>query len=258
MEWIEWVLSREFRQFILDHGLFIPLLFVARVMVVTTLELIAPARKVSYRSVFLYDLIGCTFVVSILIPASEYLSDRIAIRASAPEFILALPVAASFLLYYVVGDFGAYWMHRLMHSGPVWRVHKWHHSPTTMYWLAGYRASLPQQTLFNLPWIFAFSVLGMSPWWMYLAVISSHTLLNDWMHMNVSWQSNWLEWIMVTPRYHHIHHSDNLVHSNANFGVTFTVWDRLFGTYVDPETVEQPISFGIGEQVPLVRLVAGV
>ena len=258
MEWIEWLLSREFRQFVLDHGLFIPLLFVARIIVVTTLEIIAPARKISYRSVFLYDLIGCTLVVYMLIPASEYLSDRIAIRAGAPDFILALPVAASFLLYYVVGDFGAYWMHRLMHSGPVWRVHKWHHSPTTMYWLAGYRTSLPQQTLFNLPWIFAYAVLGMSPWWMYLAVISSHTLLNDWMHMNVSWRSNWLEWVMVTPRYHHIHHSDNPAHSNANFGVTFTVWDRLFGTYVDPETVEQPISFGIGEQVPLVRLVAGV
>jgi hypothetical protein len=32
----------------------------------------------------------------------------------------------------------------------------------------------------------------------------------------------------------------------------------LFGTYVDPETVKEELSFGIGEQVPLVRLVAGV
>lgn len=83
-------------------------------------------------------------------------------------------------------------------------------------------------------------------------------LLNDWMHMNVSWRSNWLEWIMVTPRYHHIHHSDDPAYYNANFGVTFTIWDRIFGTYVDPEAVKQPISFGIGEQVPLVRLIAGV
>jgi sterol desaturase/sphingolipid hydroxylase (fatty acid hydroxylase superfamily) len=127
-----------------------------------------------------------------------------------------------------------------------------------MYWLAGYRASLPQQTLFNLPWIFAYPVFGLSPWWMYLAVISSHMLLNDWMHMNVSWRSNWLEWIMVTPRYHHIHHSDDPAYFNANLGVTFTIWDRIFGTYVDPETVKQPISFGIGEQVPVVRLIAGV
>jgi sterol desaturase/sphingolipid hydroxylase (fatty acid hydroxylase superfamily) len=258
MEWLEWLLSREFRQFILNHDLFIPLLFLARVIFVTAIELIAPARKISYRSVILYDLIGCTLVGYILIPASQFLSNRIALRASVPEVILALPVAASFFLYYVVGDFGAYWMHRLIHAKPVWRAHKWHHSPTTMYWLAGYRASLPQQTLFNLPWIFAYPVFGLSPWWMYLAVLSSHMLLNDWMHMNVSWRSNWLEWIMVTPRYHHIHHSDDPAYYNANFGVTFTIWDRIFGTYVDPETVKQPISFGIGEQVPLVRLIAGV
>lgn len=149
MEWLEWLLSREFRQFILSHDLFVPLLFLARVIFVTALELIAPARKISYRSVFLYDLVGCTLVGYILIPAAEFLSNRIALQASVPEVIMELPIAASFLLYYVVGDFGAYWMHRLMHTKAVWRAHKWHHSPTTMYWLAGYRASLPQQTLFT-------------------------------------------------------------------------------------------------------------
>ena len=258
MEWIEWVLSREFRQFILEHNLFIPLLFIARAVAVTTLELIVPARNISYRSVIAPDLIGSLFVGYLIVPASEFLSTRVMPRASAPEFILALPAAATFIIYYVVGDFGAYWMHRLMHTKPVWRVHKWHHSPTTMYWLAGYRASLPQQALFNLPWIFAYPVFGLSPWWMYLAVLSSHMLLNDWMHMNVSWRSNWLEWIFVTPRYHHIHHSDNPIYSNVNFGVTFTIWDRIFGTYLDPEMVKQPISFGIGERVSLVRLVSGV
>jgi sterol desaturase/sphingolipid hydroxylase (fatty acid hydroxylase superfamily) len=258
MEWIEWLLSREFRQFVLNNDLFIPLLFLGRVIFVTAIELLAPARKVPYRSILLYDLIGCTLVGYILIPAAEFVSYRIAFRVNLPDFILALPTAASFLLYYVVGDFGAYWMHRLMHLGQMWRVHKWHHSPTTMYWLAGYRSSLPQQVLFNLPWMFAYSVFGLAPWWMYLAVLSSHMLLNDWMHMNVSWRSNWLEWVFVTPRYHHVHHSDNLALSNANFGVTFSIWDRLFGTYVDPEGVKEPLSFGIGEQVPLARLVVGI
>ena len=127
-----------------------------------------------------------------------------------------------------------------------------------MYWLAGYRASLLQLVLQGLPWTFAYSVLGMAPWWIFLAVTTSHILLNDWMHMNVTWRSNWLEWVFVTPRYHHVHHSDNLTLSNANFGVTFSIWDRLFGTYVNPDEVREPLSFGIGEKVPLVRLALGV
>lgn len=256
-EWVEWVLSREFRQFVLDNNLFFPLLFLARLIGVTALELVVPARKISYRSVIPHDLIVCSLYFYLLVPAAEFLSDHVAIRAYVPASVMELPIGARVLIYFVVGDFGAYWMHRLMHVQALWRVHKWHHSPTTMYWLAGFRASLPQQTLFNLPWIFAFPVFDQSSWWIGLAVATSHMLLNDWMHMNVSWRSNWLEWILITPRYHHIHHSDKPAHYMANFGVTFTTWDRLFGTYVNPDDVKEPLSFGIGEEVPAVRLVLG-
>ena len=258
MDCIEWLLSREFRRFVLAHDLFIPLLFIARVVGVTALEWFFPARKVPYRALLAMDIVGATLVGYLMIPAALYLSEKIVIHPVLPKVILALPTALLFVLYYMVGDFGAYWIHRLLHLAPLWRMHMWHHSPTHMYWLAGYRASLPQQVLFNLPWMMAFSVFGRAPWWMYLVVLSSHMLLNDWMHMNVTWRSNWLEWIFVTPRYHHVHHSENPAHANANFGVTFSVWDRMFGTYVDPEGLKAPITFGIGERVPLARLVAGV
>ncbi len=58
MEWVEWLLSREFRQFVLDHGLFVHILFLARLVGVTVIELTVPARTISYRSVMVYDLIG--------------------------------------------------------------------------------------------------------------------------------------------------------------------------------------------------------
>jgi hypothetical protein len=51
MEWVEWLLSREFRQFLFDNNLFFPLLFVVRLLGLTTLENFFPARKVPYRSV---------------------------------------------------------------------------------------------------------------------------------------------------------------------------------------------------------------
>ena len=40
-----------------------------------------------------------------------------------------------------------------------------------------------------------------------------------------------LEWVIVTPRIHRVHHSDYAPQTDSNFGVTFTFWDRLFGTY---------------------------
>jgi sterol desaturase/sphingolipid hydroxylase (fatty acid hydroxylase superfamily) len=77
------------------------------------------------------------------------------------------------------------------------------------------------------------------------------------MHMNVTWRSNWLEWVFVTPRYHHIHHSDDPGHYTANLGSLLTIWDRMFGTYVNPEEVEK-LSFGIGELNSPVRLALGI
>jgi hypothetical protein len=46
--------------------------------------------------------------------------------------------------------------------------------------------------------------------------------------------------------------------AGANFGVLFTVWDRLFGTYVDPEQVELSGPCGIQETVYPVRMTVGI
>jgi sterol desaturase/sphingolipid hydroxylase (fatty acid hydroxylase superfamily) len=132
MDWTEWLLSREFRQFVLAHDLFIPLLFVARVVGVTALEWWLPARKVPYRTLLAMGIIGATMVGYLMIPVAQYLSEKILIHPVLPEVILILPTALLFVFYYAVGDFGAYWVHRLLHLAPLWRMHKWHHSPTTM------------------------------------------------------------------------------------------------------------------------------
>ena len=258
MEWVEWFLSREFRQFVLEHNLFFPLIFVVRLVGVTALELLRPARHVPYRKLIWRDVLLISVYWFGMVPISEYIDRWIAIRPHLAEAILQMPLLLRILCYLIIADFGHYWIHRLMHQKHVWRIHKWHHSPTHMYWLAGFRATIPQDVPVNLPYLFAYSLLDLSPWWMVLAIGLFNNLQNDWMHVNIVWRSNWLEWVVVTPRYHHIHHSDKPEHYMANLAALFTVWDRLFGTYVNPDEVKEPLSFGIGEKVPLVRLALGV
>ncbi|PWB79150.1 MAG: sterol desaturase [Methylocystaceae bacterium] len=46
-----------------------------------------------------------------------------------------------------------------------------------------------------------------------------------------------LRWIFVTPAVHFTHHSREDQHNisdGCNFGARFTLWDRIFGTYVEP------------------------
>jgi sterol desaturase/sphingolipid hydroxylase (fatty acid hydroxylase superfamily) len=127
-----------------------------------------------------------------------------------------------------------------------------------MYWLAGVRTSLVQMTLVNLPYIAAGALIVLSPRWVFWAILLKNTFSNDFMHLNIWWGNRWLEWLIVTPRYHHVHHSDDPRHYNNNLAVLFPIWDRLFGTYVDPETVKDDLNFGIGEYVPPLRLVIGI
>ena len=49
-------------------------------------------------------------------------------------------------------------------------------------------------------------------------------------HANLRTNYGFLKYILVTPQSHRIHHSIEPRHFNKNFGLFFSVWDRLFGT----------------------------
>ena len=91
------------------------------------------------------------------------------------------------------------------------------------------------------------------------ALLILNAFTNAWMHMNVRWKLGWLDWILVTPRTHEIHHSADAAHYNTNFGVLLSVWDRMFGTYRSPKDMDSAaLKFGIPETVPLGRMAVGV
>jgi sterol desaturase/sphingolipid hydroxylase (fatty acid hydroxylase superfamily) len=168
------------------------------------------------------------------------------------------PIVLRLALYIVVADFGHYWMHRILHHPLLWRFHKWHHAPTHMTWLSGNRESFVDRILVSLPYIWAYPIIhGNTPWWVPVALLCFHAFKNDWMHLNVTFRLRGLERAFVTPHFHHIHHSDNPEHFNKNLGALFSVWDRMFGTYANPDQVRSPLTFGIGEKLPLVRLYTG-
>ena len=235
-------------------------LFLGRVLFFTALELFWPARKVSYWPVIARDFAAYLLVVWAFAPMGAYLNRHVAPAGFHPvsAMIVHWPVAVRVALYFIVGDFGHYWVHRLTHTKYFWRVHKWHHSPTHMYWLAGMRSTALDFAMVNTPYILAYSFFSLSFWWANAAVVVVSILETDWMHMNVSWRLKWLEWIVVTPRYHHIHHSDNPEHFIKNLASLFSIWDRLFGTYLDPDKVGTKLSFGTGENPNPLLLVLGI
>jgi sterol desaturase/sphingolipid hydroxylase (fatty acid hydroxylase superfamily) len=216
------------------------------------------ARPVVYRKVLPRDL-GAYLVGAFLSIGSAVVLNFLVVQLNVGEWLRLVPVLppwASIPLAILGVDFGLYWMHRLIHTAPLWRLHRWHHVPRHMYWLAGMRTSMLQQVLYGtLPFIPV--AFGLSP--VFLAVYALFaTVTNHWMHANLRFRSRFLEAFLVTPRIHHVHHSMDPRHRNRNFGSVFIIWDRMFGTFFDPDDVEGPLEFGIPEHVAGPRIAIGL
>lgn len=255
-------ISALFKQFIdyLSGPFFYAVIFLlVRAVLYSIAERRQRAHAVPYRNVWWRDGLAWLGFYFLITPVAQAVDAVIAVKLPFPAEVLSWPYAVRFIVYYVFTDFTYYLTHWIMHTKYVWRIHKWHHTPTYMYWFAGVRGSLLQMIFVFLPFIAAGPLIfGIPPPWAAFIIFVKMQLQNDWMHLNVRWGNKWLEWVLVTPRYHHIHHSDNPAHYQSNMGITFTWWDRMFGTYVDPDKVSVPLSFGIKEEVPLVRLALGI
>ncbi len=217
-----------------------------------------PAHRVDHRKTWKRDVASFLVYNIGVVPGAVFLGYYLSYVPVLPQAVFKVPFAARFAMFVVIGDFGYYWVHRAMHTKWLWCVHRWHHSPSHMYWLVGVRGSLLQQTLVNVPFLFAQALFAVSPWWTGLLIILKNSVMTYWMHMNVRWGPRWLEWFVITPRYHHIHHSDNPAYYGSNVAALFPVWDHLFGTYVDPAAVARDMAFGTNEKAAAWRLAIGV
>jgi sterol desaturase/sphingolipid hydroxylase (fatty acid hydroxylase superfamily) len=99
----------------------------------------------------------------------------------------------------------------------------------------------------------AFPLLRGAPDLLLFALVVDAMVQNDFMHLNVTWPSRRLEWILVTPRFHRVHHDVGMRH--GNYGIRFTFWDRMFGTYVAPVPV---LATGVDDKVHPLRMAIGL
>ena len=57
-------------------------------------------------------------------------------------------------------------------------------------------------------------------------------------HSNINLSAKGIGLFFTTNRYHLRHHSIVLEESNTNYGCATIFWDRVFGSYVDGDTIE--------------------
>jgi hypothetical protein len=52
-----------------------------------------------------------------------------------------------------------------------------------------------------------------------------------WYHTQLIGKMSVLEYIIVTPSHHRVHHAINSVYLDRNYGQIFIIWDKLFGSF---------------------------
>ena len=79
---------------------------------------------------------------------------------------------------------------------------------------------------------------------MLITVGALNLLYQFWVHTRHVPKLGWLEWIFITPSNHRVHHAQNPLYMDRNYGGVFIIWDRLLGTFQE-ELDEEPVVFGV-------------
>ena len=134
-------------------------------------------------------------------------------------------------------DFLYYWLHRFDHEIRLfWAVHVTHHSSEYMNFTVGFRSSV-FQPLYRFLYFIPLAWLGFRP----LDIVFIYSATQIWgifVHTDLIKKMGWLEYILVTPSHHRVHHASNPKYLDKNMGMFLIVWDQLFGTF-QPELSDE-------------------
>lgn len=234
-------------------------------------EIKQPFREIQHLPTFLQDIRELPIIFLFIVLSAQiyaYVSDLFifpiieAVTHSVGwTSVLDMPLWFRLIIAILIKDLIAYFNHWLMHHTFIfWRTHTWHHLQKPMYWLKGNKNSLMAKIIAKWDFI-AFPILGI-PLDITFACVLAYSFFTFFVHSNIQWLP-WMrtvEWILVTPRYHLVHHSSDIQYQHKNLGDIFTFCDRIFGTYLDPDTFDPSgEEFGLDEDESLTsRMIIGL
>ena len=165
---------------------------------------------------------------------------------AAKQFTVAEPMVAGAWLYalvFVWKDFTSYWVHRWAHANSfLWAMHLIHHSSEEFNLPVALRQNAFNWFSYGGLMLLPLALLGV-PTEVVAVVLPVQFFMQFWYHTQHVGKLGWVEYLLVTPSQHRVHHAINPVYIDKNFGQIFC-WDRLFGTFQE-ELSEEPPVYGI-------------
>ena len=163
-----------------------------------------------------------------------------------------------FIISTLIVELINYIRHWILHNvGLFWDLHEFHHSATEMTILSRMRVA-PIESIFLdfllIPFPIFFGLIISKSLAtgsiLLLSIQIMHTILN--IFSDVFGHSSLkiiypkpIRYFIMSPSCHWLHHSSNPEHYNCNYGATYTLWDRVFGTYLDERHINNIYGFGV-------------
>jgi sterol desaturase/sphingolipid hydroxylase (fatty acid hydroxylase superfamily) len=214
----------------------------------------------------LFNVFGLTILLGWAVISSQFVGNTVA--AALTDMFGSVPATGSvgftsrliatvclFLAYEL-----AFWVdHYLSHRIPLlWEFHKVHHTAEVLSPITNFRMHPVDSVVWsNISALFIgatggvltylhvgepFTIAGGNLFLVAFILFSLHL-----QHSHV-WipATGRLGRVIFSPAHHQIHHSDNPIHYDRNFGCCLSLWDWMFGTLCVPERKRERLNFGVG------------
>jgi lathosterol oxidase len=183
--------------------------------------------------------------VLIAVTASTSAMDALVASPALKASVQSWPLWVQFLAAVFLADLFQAALHRIYHRVPVlWRFHAVHHSSRYMDWLAGSRVHLVEVLLTRSAVLLPLVLMGFAPDAVnaYVILVGLQAVLA---HANLNVNFGWLEYLLVTPRYHHWHHARHVEYMDRNYAIHLPLVDMLMGTFARPPAGQWPDEYGV-------------
>ncbi len=184
------------------------------------------------------------FFAVLIVGASDYAN----LHHTGLLYIWQLPGWLFMLTGIMILDFvGAWLIHWIQHKIKwMWKFHIIHHTDTWVDTTTALRHH-PVESIFRALFTLLAVIISGAPVWLLLLYQFLSALCSQFNHANISlpkWIDRPLNWIFVSPDMHKVHHHYAQPLTDTNYGNIFSIWDRIFGTYVhvnDPKELHYGI-----------------
>lgn len=209
------------------------------------------------KGLLLVPLLGSHLAGTIAV--GSWLQAHFGDAPSLPLSLAGIAIAYT-LIFFVVEDFSRFALHMAMHRVPVlWRLHRTHHSATTLTPITLFRVHPLEMTLYTLRGLVVFSVVSGTFLYFFKGKVSGIDILGvdclgflfnalgaNLRHSPIFLSFGRAEKAFISPAQHQLHHSASPEHRDINFGTCLAVWDRLLGSWRSAGK-PRPLTFGLSE-----------